>query len=175
MSIRTFGFSPTIAVVASGIIGFATLASAQEMPMPQGVTVLTVSGDIENTNVDDTAVFDIEMLRALPQTTIRTSTIWTDGEQEFVGVELATLLEFVGANGESLQATAINDYSIEFPTADALPGGALVAYENNGKQMTVRNKGPLWVVFPYDSSPDFQTEVVYSRSIWQLDRLEILE
>ncbi|OUD10156.1 oxidoreductase [Marivivens niveibacter] len=175
MTTHTFGlrsFATAAAVIA---IAIGTNATAQEMAAPQGVTLLTVSGDITNTNAGDTAIFDLEMLRALPATTIETSTIWTEGVQTFTGVELHAFLEYVGANGESIRATAINDYAIEIPTAEVFPGGALVAYENNGNTMSVRDKGPLWVVFPYDSSTDFQKEVIYSRSIWQLDRIEVLD
>jgi hypothetical protein len=39
--------------------------------------------------------------------------------------------------------------------------------------MSVRDKGPLWLVYPYDSAAKYQSEVVFSRSIWQLNRLEI--
>jgi len=41
--------------------------------------------------------------------------------------------------------------------------------------MSVREKGPLWVIYPYDSDAKFRTEVIYSRSIWQLDRLAIVQ
>ena len=40
--------------------------------------------------------------------------------------------------------------------------------------MTVRDKGPFWIIYPFDSNPDYQSEVIYSRSIWQLNRLEVL-
>jgi hypothetical protein len=36
----------------------------------------------------------------------------------------------------------------------------------------VRDKGPLWVVYPYDSKPDYQSELIYVRSIWQLAQME---
>ncbi len=39
--------------------------------------------------------------------------------------------------------------------------------------MSVREKGPLWIVYPYSSSPEFQNEVIYSRSIWQLNRITV--
>ena len=175
MNPQNFGLRSLAAAAAVIAITVGTNTQAQEMDVPQGVTILTVSGDISNTNAEGTAIFDLEMLRALPATSFETTTIWTEGVQSFTGVELHTLLETVGANGESLRATAINDYAIEIPLAEVFPGGALVAYENNGSPMSVRDKGPLWVVFPYDSSTDFQKEVVYSRSIWQLDRIEVLD
>ncbi|RYH00603.1 oxidoreductase, partial [Salipiger sp. IMCC34102] len=39
--------------------------------------------------------------------------------------------------------------------------------------MQVRDKGPLWIVYPYDDTPEYRSEVIYSRSIWQLDRIEV--
>ena len=48
-------------------------------------------------------------------------------------------------------------------------GGPIIAYERNGKEMSVRSKGPLWIVYPYDSNPSYKTEAIYSRSIWQLE------
>jgi hypothetical protein len=45
----------------------------------------------------------------------------------------------------------------------------------DGNAMSVRDKGPLWVIYPYDSDAAYRTEVIYSRSIWQLDRLEVVQ
>ena len=143
-----------------------------ELAAPTGPVLLTISGAIENSNSENgSASFDLEMLRALGSETIETSTIWTEGDQSFEGVSLSVLMDAVGATGDVLQATAINDYAVEIPAEDWVENGPIVAYYNNGEEMSVRDKGPLWVVYPYDSSPNYQTEVIYSRSIWQLDRI----
>jgi hypothetical protein len=42
------------------------------------------------------------------------------------------------------------------------------------RPMSVRDKGPLWVVYPFDDVPAYQSETIYSRSIWQLDRIEVV-
>lgn len=159
-------------------ICFASLSTASfavDLSQPKSEIILTVSGAIASTNVEDTAVFDLEMVKELGATSIETTTIWTDGVQTFVGVPLTALLEAVEAEGTILKATAVNDYAIEIPLDDPTSKAALIAYENNGSVMTLRDKGPLWIVYPYDEAPQFQTEVVYSRSIWQLDRIEITE
>ncbi|WP_296762669.1 hypothetical protein [Sediminimonas sp.] len=39
--------------------------------------------------------------------------------------------------------------------------------------MTLRDKGPVWLLYPFDSAPRFRTELHYARSVWQLDRIEI--
>lgn len=150
-------------------------AAAGTLPEPTGPVVLTISGNIENTNGDGTASFDIEMLRALGESEIVTETIWTPATHTFTGVRLKTLLDHVGAEGDTIGAMAINDYGVTIPAEDATDTGPIVAYEMDGAQMSRRDKGPLWVIYPFSSSSDYRTEVIYSRSIWQLDRMTIEE
>lgn len=145
---------------------------ADTLADPEGEVVLTVSGLIEATNSDVGAQFDLAMLEALDSTTIETSTIWTEGTHVFTGVPLAVLVEALGAEGTNLRATAINDYAVDIPLSDAVQAGPIVAYKMDGNVMSVRDKGPLWIIYPYDSNADYRSEVIYSRSIWQLDRIE---
>lgn len=160
------------ATLSLGLV-LALPACADELPQPADQVLLTVSGDIEHTNGEGVAAFDRAMLEKLGAVEYETSTIWTEGLQTFTGVPLAALMEAVGARGETISATAVNDYAVQIPASDWDEGKAIVAYLQNGNPMSLRDKGPLWVVYPYDSSADFQTEVIYSRSIWQLDRIEV--
>ena len=116
--------------------------------------------------------YDMERLEAMGVTTIETETIWTEGVQTFTGVPLAELAGELGLHDGVLLASAINDYTVEIPVSDAVQGGPIIAYMANGAAMSVRDKGPLWIVYPYDSNPDYKSELIYSRSIWQLDRIE---
>ena len=88
-------------------------------------------------------------------------------------MELKTLLDHVGSTGSEIDATAINDYTVVIPVSDAVAEGPIVAYEMDGKLMSRRDKGPLWLIYPYSSNAEYRTEVIYSRSIWQLDRMAI--
>ena len=128
---------------------------------------LTVGGE--------TREYDMAALEALGETEFTTSTIWTEGAQTFGGVPLNVFLADAGVESGTLNAKAINDYAVEMPVSEALENGPIIAYSRNGAPMSVREKGPLWIVYPYDSDEAFQTEVVYSRSIWQLDRLDVTE
>ncbi len=162
-------------LVAAAILLSAGLmpALAASLDAPTGDVVLTISGAITETNRSGEARFDMAMLKALPATEFTTTTIWTDGKIRFTGVLLKDLLAAVGAHGKSVHAVALNDYAIDMPLADAMSGGPLLAYEVNGQPMSVRDKGPLWIVYPYDADADYRSELAYSRSIWQLARLEI--
>jgi hypothetical protein len=148
---------------------------AQDLAAPQGDVILTVSGQIDTTNAGDTAQFDLDMLEDLDATTFETSTIWSEGTHTFQGVSLKVLADRLGIDGATLRATAINDYSVDIPLTDAVEGGAIVAYKMDDATMSVRDKGPLWIVYPYDSDAAYRSEVIYSRSIWQLDRIEALD
>ena len=67
-----------------------------------------------------------------------------------------------------MELVALNDYSVRLDVEDPTNAGALLAYLQDGQEMTPRDKGPLWLVFNYDADPAYRTETVFSRSIWQL-------
>lgn len=119
-------------------------------------------------------VFSLADLQRLPVTEFETSTIWTKGVHRFTGVSLADLLAAADIEGDTLKAIAANDYSVEIPTSDAVSGGPIVAYFLDGQPMSLRNKGPFWIVYPYDRSADYRSETIYTRSIWQLVQIRVL-
>jgi len=150
------------ALLAVTALAFALPAAATEQDV-----VLTLKGN------GDTHEFSIADLRALGERRVDTTTIWSDGVQQFVGVSLHHLLAHVGVNSGMLEVAAVNDYAVEIPMSDVRPNGPIIAYERNGDIMSLRDKGPLWVIYPYDSGAEFRTEEVYSRSIWQLNRITV--
>mgnify|MGYP000680699813 CR=1 FL=1 len=135
--------------------------------------VLNVGGALTGANAGQTVAYDLDMLRAMPVVEIKTETIWTEGENTFTGVSMHSLMDELGVTAGTLEMIALNDYAVEMPLTDAVPGGAVLVYEMNGEEMSVRDKGPLWVLYPFDSNPEFQAEEYYSRSIWQLDRINV--
>ena len=128
-----------------------------------------------SSNGDGLARFDMALLDGLPRHSFATSTIWTEGVNTYEGVLLTDLLAAVGATGTNILAKALNDYEITFPVAEATVEGPLLAYRTNGEPMSVREKGPIWVIFPFDAVEAFRTEQTYARSIWQLDRIAVTD
>jgi hypothetical protein len=84
------------------------------------------------------------------------------------------VLDSLGAEGASLSMIAVNDYKVEMPWAVMEQDTPIIANRINGEPFSIRDKGPLWVVFPYDSDPRFQTEEIYSLSIWQLNQIQVV-
>ena len=77
------------------------------------------------------------------------------------------------AEGQQLLMTALNDYAIEVPISEAVSGGPILATRANGEVLSVRDKGPIWVIYPFDDNAAYKTEVTYSRSIWQLKSIKV--
>jgi hypothetical protein len=148
-------------------------ALAQELVVPEGRVILTVSGRIDRTNGKGIAEFDRAMLEAMPFTTVETMTPWTDAVARFEGPLARDLLKRVGARGSRLLATAINDYSVEIPIEDFESYPVILAMKMDGKILRTRNKGPLWVIYPWSDQPSLRNETGYSRSIWQIRELVI--
>lgn len=132
---------------------------------------LTITGPSGETKA---VVFDRDDLLAMRLVTYRTSTIWTDGVLEFRGVPLSEILKAANLTGTNLMLTASNDYAAEVPIDSILPDIPMIAFQIDGKPMSLRDKGPLWLVYPYDLSTTYQSEVVYTRSVWQLEQIEVL-
>jgi hypothetical protein len=115
------------------------------------------------------------MLESLPQETVATVTPWTDGQTTFTGPLARAVLNLVGAAGTRVEAVALNDYGVVIPTGDFEDYRVILAMLMNGKPMGVRDKGPLWVIYPWSEHPELQTDVVHGRSIWQLKAMNVRE
>jgi hypothetical protein len=168
---------PIITAVFAAALAVLPVAplSAQTLPAPTDEVMLTVSGAIGMTNADGVLALDAALLASLPQHEFTTSTIWTEGTETYSGVLLRDLLAATGATGATVKLTALNDYQITMPAADAAEDGPLLAVLVDGKPMSVRDKGPVWLVYPYDDNAAYRTEQTYARSIWQLNRIEITD
>ena len=112
-------------------------------------------------------------MAASPAGSFTTRTPWFDRPVQFTGPLLADVLAAVKAQGRSIRASAINDYTITLPFADASAHQVIVARLLDGKPMAVRDKGPLFVIYPFDSDAALRTSVYYERSIWQLKSLDV--
>ena len=151
----------------------ARSARGGALPSPAGRTILTVTGAITNTNGGNAAIFDRPMLEALGLDGFRTTTPWYDGPVRFDGVRMRRLMQAVGAFGTEVVVSALNGYVIEIPMSDFERYGALLAMKRDGVDMPVRDKGPLFIVYPYDSRPELRSQQFYSRSAWQVARLVV--
>jgi hypothetical protein len=153
------------------LLVFVQPTVAAGLPVPTSEPILVISGKITITNVDGTAQFDLPMLEQMSSVTIETRTPWHDGVARFEGVPMEDVMDVVGATGDTLTAIALNDYVTDIPIADFSDFGVILAFKQDGSYMSVRDKGPLFIVYPYDSSPDLQSQTYFGRSAWQVAKM----
>ena len=124
------------------------------------------------TNGEKVLEMDAATLNALPQVSFETSTIWTDGTISFSGPSLRSLMDQAGISDGQLTLTAINDYAIQVSVDEIEDNAPIVATLMSGEPISRREKGPYWLVYPYDVDAKYQSEVIYAQSIWQLVSIE---
>jgi hypothetical protein len=146
-------------------------AIAGSLPTPEGPVVLTISGQIEVPGGE--ARVDRAGLESLGLHHLKTQTYWTDGVQDFEGVLLRDLLRAVGAHGAVALMQALNNYSVEIPLSDAASFDVLIAIKINGEDMPIRDKGPLWLIYPIDQHPELDRKTTADKMIWQLFNITI--
>jgi hypothetical protein len=140
---------------------------------PAGKIVLSVTGNVSRPNVGARADFDMVMLEKLPQQTFTTNTPWYPEPRTFTGPLLRDVLAAAGAKGLLLRAGALNDYKTDIPAGDAERYDMIVARLLDGKPMLTREKGPLFIIYPFDTSADLRSAQYFARSAWQLRTLDV--
>lgn len=131
---------------------------------------LRIAGKVTNgTDVN----LDRPALEAMGLKSFETHTPWYSTKAKFEGVPLSKLLQSVGANGEKLVVTALNDYTTEIPVADFAKYDVILAVKRDGQYMPVSDKGPFFIIYNFDSNPELKSKVFYSRSAWQVASIEV--
>jgi hypothetical protein len=156
----------------AGVLGLSLHAQALERPV--GPVVLTVTGRVRQTNVGNSVQFDMAMLEAMPQQTVKTRTPWFAQARRFTGPLLRDVLSAAGASGNLMRLIALNDYRVDMPVDDAQRYDVVMARLIDDKPLSVRDKGPLFVIYPFDDKPELHGAMHYARSAWQLRTIEVL-
>lgn len=147
--------------------------AAHALDKPQGRAILTLTGLVSEKNAGNDVQFDSKMIDALPQVKMTVPTPWYKTAQTFEGPLFRDVLKAAGANGKKLYVVALNDYAAEIPLNDLSKYDVILARKINGKVLSVRDKGPLFVMYPFSKNPELQTKDIYARCVWQVNRIRV--
>jgi len=159
-------------VTLAGVGTLARLAHAKE----ERRAILIVRGNISKFTDEKAKIyrFSEEEFMSLHQNSITTSTTWTK-RSRFDGPLLANVLKHVGASGSRLDVQALDDYSASIPMSDLDAFGPILAHSRDGKRMTARDHGPLFVMYPRDKYPSkLNTPPAQAKFIWQVRRITVV-
>jgi hypothetical protein len=144
----------------------ASLVSAAEIAPAK--IILTVAGPLKTSQV-----FSLADLDKFPQKKLTVTTPWYAEPQTFEGPLLRDVLKAAGVKGKLMKFRALNDYTIEVPASDVEKYDVVLASRLNGKTMSVREKGPLFVMYPFDRHEELRKTDYFSRCAWQLKQITL--
>jgi len=158
--------APTLTVATTHVMGTSPHTEDSEI-------VLTVTGK-HGFNTDEEAALTFGTIRELPSFSFTTKTPWTEGEDNWEGVRLSVLLAHLGTSSTQFRAWADDGYEATFKGVDIEKYPVILAYKKNGEYLSLRDLGPLWIMFPFDDHSELDELPIYEISVWQLSRIEIL-
>lgn len=161
--------------IAIGMTGFVVNPVAA-----RDTTILEISGAIASCETRSPAGecavrFNFEDLLAIGTTAIATVTPYTDGIPVFEGVLLRDLLAYVGAEDAPLKMVALNDYRVTMPAQDPHEHDVLLAMKRDGEPMPVRDRGPIWVIYPSEDNAALDVLMHDHKMVWQLSEIMVLK
>jgi len=161
------------ALLAIGLTAMPMLASAADAPTPKaGRTVLSIlREDGQGTPIR----FDLAALQKLERRTIVSAlppSMKVQGQHEWVGVPIRAVLTAAGIKGATtIRVSALNAYSAAIPAEDLNRYDPILAYLRDGKPMSIREKGPLFVIYPFDQYSELQQMEYVNRAVWQANEI----
>ncbi|MBD3680160.1 MAG: molybdopterin-dependent oxidoreductase [Rhodobacteraceae bacterium] len=133
----------------------------------QAAEILTVRGPALEKN------YDMEALLEFEQVTIQTKNDYVELPTEFSGPLLRDVLEAHGiGSGETVVLRALNDYATEMPARLAYEYDVILAVLRGGRAMPIRDKGPIWVIFPMEDLRQTPDTTYNNYLVWQLAEIE---
>ena len=113
-------------------------------------------------------------LESLAQRIIKTSNDYVDGVAEFRGPSVQDVISLIGrSSARQARMISTNRYEVEIELAELDRFGAILAMEMNGEPLTLRDKGPIWLMYPMDSYAELSDRGFNSRLVWQLEQIEL--
>ncbi|CAG8998729.1 MAG: hypothetical protein CENE_00689 [Candidatus Celerinatantimonas neptuna] len=151
------------------MVFFLSVFSAQGRASDR--VILSVSGAITKGGEVHRVDFTLAELKALPQYVFKTKNPWVSEPHKYRGPRLSAILKKVGAGSDRLTLIALNDYQIDLNFKKIQKYHPILAWSDNGKIMSVRDRGPLWLMLPVFRYPELKDNQYNSYMVWQLRRI----
>ncbi len=120
---------------------------------------------------------DLPALERLPQKTLETrlpAPLGLEGRHRWSGVSLGYFAKALGADRQSqVHLVALNHYAVSVPMSDLERFDPVLAMRINGERISVREKGPLILIYPFDQYRELAAQDYLNRSIWQVNEIRI--
>ena len=150
-----------------------SLKSTEPIPRPGKSVVLTVVGATAGNTASGNIEFDIATLERIGLVRFTSKNRWYNEPMTYEGVLGSAFLDAVGVpdRATTIRATALNDYVVRIPIEDLRRWPVVLALKLNGKYMSIRDKGPIWIVYPNHVFEELGGPAHQGKWIWQLKEI----
>lgn len=111
----------------------------------------------------------------LPQQSIETHSPYYKGSIEFSGPVLADLLNSVAGgdieDNTKVSLYALNNYFVHTTMGELKEADALLATRKEGDRLSIRERGPYWVILPLSEREELDSEHYHKLMVWQLRKV----
>lgn len=150
------------------VTALPVIANAEALSKPSGGVILTVAGDISNTNIvgpmkeldelffakhevvfSKAAEFDFDMLNALESASVTFQMPGWDKPSVIEGPTLQAYLDAIGAtDAKTVTFLAMDGWQSDIDVAEEKDRGWIVGIKRDGRPLDIGRQGPIWAVYP---------------------------
>ena len=172
----------TLALISAAGIASAAPSSAPATPPAASAPASAFGSKAATTpapmtlvmNGITTPITDAALSEFSPASKSQLKTPWYDTPQDFSGVSFKAILEtYKVPKTAALKITAHDGYTIELPASDAWQHDVLLATHMGGKRLTLRDKGPYFLIYPLNQ-PGMNLPQFFARCIWSIKTIQVL-
>jgi hypothetical protein len=136
-----------------------------------------VTGNITKTNQPDrkTFIFSLDELLKLPNTVVRTKTIWTP-TSTFEGPLLRDILKDVGAkeNATEIEVKSLDNFPATIPIADLNRWEVILARSQDGQRLQLKTRGPFLIMYPVDKyKSELDNNLTRTKIVWAVNGMVV--
>ena len=120
--------------------------------------------------------FTLADIERMPQTALTLTlpkAIGIAGVHAWQGVPVSRLIALSGRKPHSLQVAALNGYSVSVPVEDIQRFNPILALRRDGALISVREKGPFLLIYPFDTFPELNQQIYLNRLVWQVNEITL--
>jgi len=134
-------------------------------------TLLEINSISESINEQ----FTLNQLLQLPQHDITTKLPWTSESNTYSGPYLKDVLQSAKTTGQWISLHALDYYNVSLNFQQIERFNPILALKKDGRLLTVRSKGPIWLLLPVDDYPELNAAIYNDYMIWHLVKIGVEE
>ena len=158
-------------LVVCSFVSIQSTANGQRKPSRES-TVLTISWADGRAAPVKLALKDLEKLERKDYLTLLPPSLSVPGRHDWLGIPLRAVLEAANAKSfTTMRIAALDGYQVNLPATDVARFDPILAYQKDGQYIGILDKGPLFLIYPFESHRELQSMQYINRAIWQVNAI----